>query len=148
MRPSLASTLPFCAIPVVLFGCSRAGAPVVTAPTAAQLAEFAQNARITLPVSAQPVGYREERGMDDALWLQIRMPAPDLQSFLDSSPFCGATLTTSDQYLVSQFQEFFTTPPTRYRAGQQELPNARVLNMVIDESDTTNVIVYLMWHEM
>lgn len=85
--------------------------------------------------------------MDDALWLQVRMPAGDLQGFLDTSPFHAATLTTNDQYRVFQFQEFFETPPTQYRAGQQELPNARALNMVVDESDTTNVTVYLMWHE-
>jgi hypothetical protein len=85
--------------------------------------------------------------MDDALWLQVRMPASELQAFLDASPFRSATLTTNDQYRVFEFQDFFPTPPARYRAGQQELPNARVLNMVIDESDTTNVVVYLMWHE-
>ena len=85
--------------------------------------------------------------MDDALWLQVKLPAQDLETFLDSSPFSGAPLTTNNQYRISQFQEFFTTPPARYRAGQRELPNARVLNMVIDESDTTNVVIYLMWHE-
>ena len=85
--------------------------------------------------------------MDDALWLQVRLPASDLQTFLDASPFRSVTLATNDQYRLPDFQSFFATPPVRYRAGQQSLPNARVLNMVVDESDTTNVVVYLMWHE-
>lgn len=85
--------------------------------------------------------------MDDALWLQVRMPAQTLQGFLDSSPFKGATLTSSDRYLLSEFREFLPNPPARYRAGQQSLPNARVLNMVIDESNPTNVVVYLMFHK-
>jgi hypothetical protein len=143
MRISLASSI----IMLALLGCNRSSAPPITTPTAAQISEFIHNASITLPASAQPIGWRELRGMDDALWLQVRMPARDLQTFLDSSPFRGVTLTTNDQYRISQFQEFFTTPPVQYRAGQQELPNARVLNMVIDESDTTDVVLYLMWHE-
>ena len=143
MRASLAISI----IMLALLGCNRSNAPVITTPTAAQISEFTRNASITLPASALPIGWRELRSMDDALWLQVRMPARDLQTFLDSSPFRTATLMTNDQYRVSQFQEFFTTPPVHYRAGQQELPNARVLNIVIDESDTTNVVIYLMWHE-
>jgi hypothetical protein len=130
-----------------LTGCSRNSAPVITIPTAAQISEFTRHASITLPASAQAIGWREERGTDDALWLQVRMPAQDWQRFLDSSPFRNATLATNDQYRVSEFKEFFAAPPARYRAGQQQLPNARVLNMVVDESDTTNVLVYLIWHE-
>lgn len=143
MRTSLASSI----IMLALLGCNRSTPTLITTPTAAQISEFTRNASITLPASAQPIGWREERGMDDALWLQVRMPARDLQTFLDSSPFRGVTLRTNDQYPISRFQEFFTTPPVHYRAGQQKLPNARVLNMVIDESDTTNVVLYLMWHE-
>ena len=132
---------------VALLGCSRSPAPVITLPTAAQIAELTTNASITLPPSAQPVAWREERGMEDALWLQVRLPASDLQTFLDRSPFRSVTLATNDQYCLTQFQSFFATPPVRYRAGQQSLPNSRVLNMLVDESDTTNVVVYLMWHE-
>ena len=85
--------------------------------------------------------------MDDALWLQVRMPARDLQGFLDASPFRSAKLTTNDQYRVFDFRDFLPTPPVRYRSGEQGLPNARFLKMLIDESDTTNAVVYLMWHE-
>ena len=132
---------------MVLLGCSKTSTPVITAPTATQLAEFATNASITLPPSATPIGWREERGMDDALWLQVRMPARDLQGFLDASPFRSAKLTTNDQYRVFDFRDFLPTPPVRYRSGEQGLPNARFLKMLIDESDTTNAVVYLMWHE-
>lgn len=132
---------------VALLGCSRGTAHVIATPTLAQISEFTTNARIALPASAQPIGWREERGMDDALWLQVRLPASDLQTLLDSSPFRNVTLTTNGQYCLTQFQSFFATPPVRYRAGQQSLPNARVLNILVDEGDTTNVLVYLMWHE-
>ena len=125
----------------------RSAAPYVTKPTVSQIAEFTNNASITLPVSAQPVGWHEERGMDDALWLQVKMPASDLNSFLDSSPFRHTTLTTNFEYIIYMFWEFYTTPPVRYRAGQQSLPKAQALNMLIDETNTTNLVMYLMWHE-
>ncbi len=131
----------------ILVGCSRKSAPVITTPTAAQISEFTRNARITLPVAARPIGWREERGMDSALWMQVAMQASDLQSFLDSSPFRSATLTTNDQYHIFDFQEFLPTPPAHYRCGEHQLPNARYLKMLIDESQSTNVVVYLMWHE-
>lgn len=92
---------------VALLGCSRSTAPVITTPNATQIAEFTANAKITLPASAQPVGWREERGMDAALWLQLRMPKTELQSFLDGSPFRSATLNTNDQSLVFKFRDFF-----------------------------------------
>jgi hypothetical protein len=133
---------------VALLGCSRSTAPVITTPNATQIAEFTANAKITLLASAQPVGWREERGMDAALWLQLRMPKTELQSFLDGSPFRSATLNTNDQSLVFKFRDFFPTPPVHYRCAEQALPNARFLNiLIIDESDTTNALVSLMWHE-
>ena len=86
--------------------------------------------------------------MDAALWLQMRMPATELQGFLDGSPFRNAKLSTNDQSLVFKFQDFFPTPPLRYRCAEQQLPNARFLNIIIiDETDTTNALVSLMWHE-
>lgn len=125
----------------------RASVPSVTAPTAAQISEFTANAAITLPASAEPIAYREERGMDDALWLQVRMPAADLPALLGSSPFKDSKLGGTDKSIEGCFSAFWKAPPARYRSGQESLPNARVLNILIDESDPANVVVYLMWHE-
>ena len=132
-----------------LLGCSpsKPKTPVITTPTVAQIAEFTRNASITLPASARPVGWREERGMDDALWLQVKLPASDLPSFLEASPFRGVELADHDEYSLHQFEPFFSAPPTRYRAASLTLAGARVLKMVIDESVATDAVVYLMWHE-
>lgn len=85
--------------------------------------------------------------MDDALWLQLKMPAIDVGAFLERSPFHNAVLSTNDNALVFRFQSFLPTPPARYRCAERQLPNARFLNIVLVESDATNVMVYLMWHE-
>ena len=147
MGSLLHNTFLLCALVGLLLGCGPLNAPTIESPSTSQLSEFIRKASISLPVSAQPIGWREEHGMDEALWLQVRMPAQDFQSFLDNSPFHESTLTTNDPYQIIQFREFLPKPPAHYRAGQQSLPNGQVLNMVVDESDTENVVVYLMWHE-
>jgi hypothetical protein len=127
---------------------SERNKPVITKPTEIQIAEFASKAQIAVPPSAQAVGWREERGgLDDALWLQFTMPKRDLDVFLSSSPFRGVQLRTKHESPPSHFDGFFTTPPPQYRSGQEWLPNARVLNILIDESDAASAQVYLMWHE-
>jgi hypothetical protein len=70
-----------------LVGCFSANQPVVTKPTSAQLVEFSRNSTITLPATAQPIGWLEERGMDDALYLQVMIPTQDLQTFLNRTAF-------------------------------------------------------------
>ena len=128
-------------------GCKPNTPAHMSPPTAAQLAEFTRNTSITLPASAQPVAWMEERGMDTALWLEVRMPAADVAQFLDSRPLQGVSWSRSDAYQLHQFREFFSQPPARYRAGQQALPNGRVLNVLVDESDPTQATVCLMWQE-
>lgn len=138
------TTLAISFLAVMLLSCSKS---MVTVPTPAQIGEFSRNASVSLPASAQPLGWHQNRGMDDGLWLQFRIPRADFQTFLDSSPFRSASLSTNDRYCINLFKMFWAAPPLRYRAGQQTLPNARVLNLLVDESDATNAVVYLMWHE-
>jgi hypothetical protein len=122
--------------------------PVVAKPTEIQIAEFASKAHIALTPSAHAIGWREERGeLDDAIWLHLTVPKGELDEFLSNSPFRGIQLQTKHQSPPSHFDDFFTAPPTQYRSGQQWLPNARLLNILIDESDPADAQVYLMWHE-
>ena len=84
--------------------------------------------------------------MDDGMWLQVMMPAADFPVFLNNTPFKGVGLRR-DLYMLNQFREFWQCPPKKHRSAQQHLPNGRFLNMLVDETDSENVIVYLMWHE-
>lgn len=134
-------------IAIALVGCNQSHIPSIAPPTALQRAEFSRNTGLTLPASATAMGWHEERGLDDALWLQVKMPANDLPKFLESPPLRGIELSPNSPYFVSGFQMFVATPPTHYRAGQQPLPNAKYLTVLIDESATSEVIIYLMWNE-
>jgi hypothetical protein len=134
-------------------GSSRAAAserrrPAFTKPTESQIAEFVSKARIGLPPSTQVIGWREERGgMDGFVWLHVTMAKQDVAGFLDNSPLRGVQLQTKHLSHASQFEPFFIAPPQQYRSGQAWLPNAQVLNILIDDSDTASAQVYLMWHE-
>lgn len=134
-------------VTIALIGCNQNNTPPIKQPTALQLAEFSRNASITLPASAHAIGWHEENGIDDAMWLQVRIPTKDLPRFLESSPFRGIELSTNDTSLFYLFQMFVATPPTKYRVGQQQLPSGRYLTLMIDESATPDLIVYLMWNE-
>ncbi len=85
--------------------------------------------------------------MDDSQWLQVQMPATEVAAFLASSPFSTTKLATNEQSLLYNFRDFWQSPPQRHRSGQESLPNGQFLNIVIDDSDATNAVVYLMWHE-
>lgn len=86
--------------------------------------------------------------MDDALWLKVEMPAANLDAFIMASPFKDGGLQTNQPYYLYNFKEFIPTPPARFRSGQKSLPNVKTLNMLIDDSNPTNAVVYMMWFEM
>ncbi len=86
--------------------------------------------------------------MDDALWLKVEMPVADLSAFIKASPFQEGGFKTNWQYDLYNFDDFLPTPPLKYRTGQKALPNVKTLNMLIDDSDSTNAVVYMMWFEM
>jgi hypothetical protein len=127
-------------------GCSGRS---VSVPTAAEIAEFVAKANMTLPSSAKTIGYFAEKGAtDDALWLQVRVPAADLPAFLEKSPFKEKSLNPApNEYLLGMFSAFWKTPPSKYRSGQVSLSGGDVLNILIDDGGPGDPVVYLMWHE-
>ena len=133
---------------VVLTGCGKNSRPVISVPTSAQVAEFTQKAAVILPATAKSIGWKEFRGMDDALWLKVEMPVADLNAFIKASPFQDGGFQTNWQYDLYNFNDFLVTPPLKYRTGQKALPNVKTLNMLIDDTSPTNAVVYMMWFEM
>lgn len=52
------------------------------------------------------------------------------------------------QYHMYNFKDFLPAAPIKFRSGQTALPNAKTLNMLIDDSNPTKAVVYRMWFEM
>ena len=136
------------AIALMSFGCSSSTHPPVVPPTSSQVAEFLKHANLTLPESARPIGYRARSGgMDQALWISFSLPMIDVPAFLSTSPFQDGKLESKDEYILYLFDHFWQTPPTRYRSAQRGLPHNEAINLLIDESDATTAMIYMMWHE-
>lgn len=58
------------------------------------------------------------------------------------------SLITMQQYHMYNFKDFLPAAPIKFRSGQTALPNAKTLNMLIDDSNPTKAVVYRMWFEM
>ena len=144
---ALASHVARFAIAMLLLGCSAVSSSSDKPPNVQQRAQFERDASVTIPASATLVAWHEERGMDSAVWLEFKIPAADFAAFIDASPLQKTVLSASDKYQENQFRDLLAVPPAHYRAGQQALPNGRVLNMLADESNAGIVVVYLMLHE-
>jgi len=123
-----------------------------------QLAHCSQIMNLTFPPSARPLGLCATYGMDDVLQLKVEMSRNELQQFIEASPFAGAELGRNqiqvygdsdlrwwnvdelDPYEGKDGQEAFLSEQT-------SLPNAEVLNILIDVRRDDIVIVYLEWFE-
>lgn len=131
-----------------IYGCNSAKQPVITKPTPAQITEFTNNSTLIIPATAKAIGWYEERGMDDALYLQIEMQTSELEQFLDNTPFKNAVFSKNSEYDLYTFNVFYkSNPPTTYRSAEVWLPNARAIKILVNESNPANTIVYLLWHE-
>jgi hypothetical protein len=128
-------------------GCYQNDAAVAKVPTAAQIAAFSARANIALPASAKPTRWMQQQGLDDAMWMQVEIPTKDVQAFLDNSPFRNTVLSKDAPLRLHDFSLWVSKAPLKYQAGQSALANAKVLNILIDQSDDQTAIIYLMWHQ-
>lgn len=127
-------------------GCGLDYDPIVT-PIPEKIRLLEESAQLKIPASSTPLLWRESHGIDMAIWLKMKMPAADLPSFFAASPINPKELSISDSFGRDRFQDFYNSPPTKYRAASYNLPQAQCLNVLIDESDPAEKVVYLMWHE-
>ncbi|TWT38375.1 hypothetical protein [Blastopirellula retiformator] len=131
---------------LAISGCGLDFDSIVT-PTPEKIRLLEESAQLKIPTSSTPLLWRESHGIDMAIWLKMKIPAADLASFFAASPINPKELSSSDSSRIDDFRGFFAAPPKKYRAGQYKLPQAQCLNVLIDEDDPAEKIVYLMWHE-
>jgi hypothetical protein len=117
--------------------------------TAQQQALAAQSMGLTFPSSTQYLLFERQQGMDEAIHLKIQLSAAALQQLIDQKPFAGADWSTTQRsvYDMPDVPQWRPTEVARFRSGQLSLPKAEVLNVLIDDADDTNKIIYLMWHQ-
>ena len=132
-------------VALVACSCDRG----IRVPTHADVVSFTNSAHLTLPSGTDATAYRSESGgMDSAAWMQVTMRKELVDVFLASSPFGGAEIRTNGNSVVHLFGGFIKATPLAYREASSSLPNSDVLKLVIDDDDSTNAVIYIMWHEI
>ncbi len=120
--------------------------PTIVVPTASQVAQFEKTTGLTLPTSASAVKYSEDSGLDDAMWLEVKVPKEKFSDLIPNGMTQGGNWHALDGYILPLFDRFWSSPPKSFRSMQVTLPHGRALNILVDETGPTELIVYLMWH--
>jgi hypothetical protein len=118
--------------------------------TASQLAECSQRMSVRFSTNTVALGFKKETGgMDDAIFLKVRMPIAEVGEFIAVSPLAKeqfrdlATLPGANT--MSWWWNFTRKRKVRY--AQTSLPKAEALHMLIDAESDSSAIVYLVWHQ-
>jgi hypothetical protein len=125
----------------------RSDSPV----TAAQIVECSQHMGIYFSTNTIPLGYKKMTGgMDDALFLKVRIPHNEVGAFIAASPlaresFDELAALPGANSLAPWWWNFMRKRQVRY--GQTSLPKGEALHMLIDPESESSVIVYLVWHQ-
>ena len=104
--------------------------------------------QVQFPDDTKVLGLLEDRGgIDRAIYLKVEFAAKELKEFINKSPFAASNLSTRDRS-VSDLKEVSWWKPESvktFQSGQERLPDAKVLNVLIDLGKGDKTIVFLMW---
>jgi hypothetical protein len=121
-----------------------------TASTQAQLAAFTQQSHILFPSSATFLRYHEQRGMDDAVWIQFRLPTAKVQQFIAAASIPAAQIrrgANGNSYTFSWFRGWLFTAPKNFEQAEANIAPGRFVKCIFDYDDPQSTMVYLMWGE-
>jgi len=138
-----------------VLGCSGAHGPTL-APhvTAAQQHSASASMGISLPPETQCLLYhRRSEALsllpcpDDAVHLKIELPAATAAHFLAQAPFSTASWGGRWIKDMPGWPQWMPSRAKSVRSTQIQLPNARVLNVLVDEDREDVMVVFLEWFE-
>ncbi|HMP81372.1 MAG TPA: hypothetical protein PKA41_01545 [Verrucomicrobiota bacterium] len=118
--------------------------------TAAQLAECSQRMNVRFSTNTVALGFKKETGgMDDAIFLKVRMPVAEVEEFIAASPLAnqqfGGLATLPGANTMPWWWNFTRKGKIRY--AQTRLPKGEALHILIDAESDFSAIVYLVWHQ-
>ena len=150
-----ASQIILLATAFVVCGCRRSADPSVSdptasdvAPTASELADFALRSHLALPGSARFVRYHRKDGSDTAVWLQFRLPAAELSSFLAAVAISPEQLhpgSVGGEATLYYFRAWLPVAPRRFQYAEAWGAPGCAVKCVLDLDDPQTAMVYLMY---
>jgi hypothetical protein len=121
--------------------------------TVGQLRDFEAKARLRLPHAVQIKFYREESGGPDAMiQFKLGMKNSDLAELLAQPTLQKVKWhpVEAENSFTNDYEGWPEWSPSKVRKGrraQVDLPNAKYLNILIDDTSANEKGVYFMWFE-
>jgi hypothetical protein len=117
------------------------------APPVESLASLGTELNIQFPHSTRLIGVRRSYGMDDIVRIKLELAPEDLDSLIAQTQIDPASFAPGTGGLLGSDKDFWD--PHRapaLRTAQAKRPDARALNLGIDDSRPAVAVVYLVEH--
>jgi hypothetical protein len=133
-----------------LIGCRDSGPTKGSDITPQQRTMASQAMGVKFPAGAEALLYEYWSGLDDSLYLKVRMTTSDLETFLTQARFSGVEWENQGQQLrdMEGVPEWTPSGVGQYRFGEIELPSAEWIWVLIDDTYDDEHEVYFAWHQM
>jgi hypothetical protein len=117
------------------------------APVPVSVSQLGKELGLEFPPSTRVLGVLRSNGMDDAVRVKLELAASELPAFLERTQIDGAAFRPGTRGMLGPDKDFWDPHQSQsLRTAQVARPNARSLNVGIDDSQGDRVVAYLMEH--
>ena len=116
-------------------------------PRPESLAALGKELNLQFPASTRVIGVRRANGMDDIVRVKLEMASSDLPSLIAQTHIDPASFYPGTRGLMGSDKGFWDpNHAPALRTGQVKRPDARALNVGVDDSRPDVAVVYLVEH--
>lgn len=134
---------------IAVTGCLKFGEDEeTTTPTTTQVNRCKSEMYLNPSVKITPLGFRlEGSGIDDAIWFKFKTNSTEFSQVFDAN-IVDITKFKKDFTFPYEMKEldWWDIKGKSLFGAQVSLPNARFMNVGVEETDT-GYVIYIMWHE-
>lgn len=120
-------------------------------PTAVQVNDYSRVMSLRLPAACEPLALEHVGGLDDIIFLKLRMTHEEAKELVANYPFKDLQLSQSEKHVTPEkwanFEPWKVDAVKQYRSGVAQLPDAKTLHILIDLDQPQFAIVYLEYRE-
>jgi hypothetical protein len=117
------------------------------APPVESLASLGTELSIQFPPSTRLIGVRRSHGMDDIVRIKLELAPEDLDSLIAQTQIDPRSFAPGTGGLLGSDKDFWDPHSApALRTAQAKRPDARALNLGIDDSRPAVAVVYLVEH--
>jgi hypothetical protein len=133
----------------VLVGChAKETDQLPQVPRDVTLSELSKRIGLELPAGTELVGSARESGIDEAVRAKIALSPDGWSELLTRAALSETDFTDEKRYLLGKNDGWWDPERvTSLPAAQAEVAPGRFLDLGVDRSESSRILVYLLWHE-